>query len=42
MGEDEVLSQSDAWLVYDRWIEDDRVVYVEESPTFEARFRTLT
>jgi predicted nucleic acid-binding protein len=42
MGEDEVLSQSDAWLVYDRWIEDDRVVYVEESPTLEARFRTLT
>jgi len=42
MGEDEVLSQSEAWSVYDRWIEDDRVLYVEESSALEARFRALT
>jgi len=42
MGEDEVLSQTQAWLVYDRWIEDDRVLYVEESSALEARFRALT
>jgi toxin-antitoxin system PIN domain toxin len=42
MGDDEVLSQNEAWLVYDRWIEDDRVLYVEESPALEARFRALT
>jgi len=42
MGEDEVLSQNEAWLVYDRWIEDDRVLYVEESPALESRFRVLT
>ena len=42
MGEEEVLSQNEAWLVYDRWIEDDRVLYVEESSALEVRFRALT
>ena len=42
MGEDKVLSQTEAWSVYDRWIQDDRVLYVEESSTLEARFRMLT
>lgn len=42
MGDDEVLSQSEAWVVYDRWMEDDRVLYVDESPALEARFRVLT
>src|SRR5260370_31673445 len=42
MGEVEVLSQSEAWAVYDRWIEDGRVLYVEESSALEARFRALT
>jgi uncharacterized protein len=42
MGEDEVLSQNEAWFVYDRWIEDDRVLYLEESSALEARFRALT
>jgi len=41
MGEDEVLSQSEAWLVYDQWMEDDRVLYLEESPALEASFRAL-
>jgi len=42
MGEDKVLSQTEAWVVYDRWIQDDRVSFVEESSTLEARFRALT
>ena len=42
MGEDKVLSQAEAWVVYDRWIQDDRVSFVEESSTLEARFRALT
>lgn len=42
MGEDEVLSQNEAWLVYDRWTEDARVLYIEESPSLEPRFRALT
>jgi len=35
-------SQTEAWVVYDRWIQDDRVSFVEESSTLEARFRALT
>ena len=42
MGEDEVLGQNEAWLVYDRWMEDNRVLYVEESPSLESHFRALT
>jgi len=42
MGKDEVLSQIEAWSVYDRWIQDDRVLYVEESSALEARFRALS
>jgi uncharacterized protein len=42
MSEDEVLSQKQAWSVYDRWIEDERVLYVEESPSLESHFRALT
>jgi toxin-antitoxin system PIN domain toxin len=42
MGEDKVLSQIEAWSVYDQWIHDDRVLYVEESSALEARFRVLT
>jgi len=42
MGEDRVLSQIEAWSVYDRWIQDDRVLFVEESSALEAHFRLLT
>jgi len=42
MGEDKVLSQIEAWSVYDQWIHDDRVLYVEESSALEACFRVLT
>jgi toxin-antitoxin system PIN domain toxin len=39
---DEVLSQTEAWAVYDRWLEDQRVTLVEEPPALEQRFRSLT
>jgi hypothetical protein len=42
MGDDEVLSQVQAWRVYDRWIEDDRIVFVDEPPSLESRFRMLS
>ena len=41
MGED-VMKQPEAWAVYDRWIEDDRVGFLEEPPGIERRFRALT
>lgn len=39
---DEVLNQPEAWAVYDRWLEDDRVAFLEEPPGVERRFRALT
>ena len=41
MGED-VLSQAEAWAIYDRWLADDRVSFVEEPAGLERRFRSLT
>ena len=41
MGED-VLNQGEAWAVYDRWIEDERVGFLDEPPGLEVRFRSLT
>jgi uncharacterized protein len=42
MGADEVLSQVEAWRVYDRWIEDDRILLAEEPSALEPRFRALS
>ena len=41
MGED-VLNQGEAWAVYDRWIEDERVGFLDEPPGLEVRLRSLT
>ena len=41
MGED-VMSQVEAWTVYDRWLADDRVQLLEEPPGLERRLRTRT
>ena len=41
MGE-HVLSQLEAWVVYDRWLRDDRVELLEEPFGLERRFRALT
>ena len=39
---DEVLTQSQAWAVYDRWLTDPRVEFVHEPADIEIRFRALT
>lgn len=39
---DEVMHQTEAWAVYDRWLEDDRVSFLEEPAGLERRFRGLT
>jgi toxin-antitoxin system PIN domain toxin len=38
----DVMTQVDAWAVYDRWREDDRVTWLEEPPDLDRRFRGLT
>jgi hypothetical protein len=42
MGPDEVMSQSEAWTTYDRWLEDDRISFLIEPPEIEPAFRALT
>jgi toxin-antitoxin system PIN domain toxin len=42
MGIDDVLSQTEAWRVYDRWLEDDRILLLEEPPSLERSFRALS
>jgi uncharacterized protein len=38
---DEVMNQKDAWATYDRWLEDERVEFLDEPPGLERRFRTI-
>jgi toxin-antitoxin system PIN domain toxin len=40
MGE-ETLSQPEAWSVYDHWLEDSRVLLMEEPANLEHTFRSL-
>lgn len=42
MGRDEVMTQEDAWRAYDRWLEDERIDFLEEPAGVEAPFRALT
>ncbi len=35
----EVLNRVEAWQVYDRWLEDPRVVFLDEPAGFEQTFR---
>ncbi len=42
MGEEDVLSQAGAWQVYDRWLADDRVLFLEELPNLERGFRMFS
>jgi toxin-antitoxin system PIN domain toxin len=37
-----VLSQVQAWDIYDDWMENGHAVYVEEPPSIELRFRSLS
>lgn len=39
---DEVMTQPQAWAVYDRWLQDPRVTLVDEPAELETRFRALT
>ena len=42
MGREDVHSQGQAWDVYDRWFDDPRVVFLEEPPTVEKLFRSVS
>lgn len=42
MGDDAVLNQSEAWRMYDRWVDDGGAVFLEEPPTIESSFRSLS
>lgn len=42
MGTDEVMSQAEAWDAYDRWLQDERVLFLQEPPSLEAAFRALS
>jgi len=42
MGADEVLTQLQAWRIYDEWLSDERVVFLQEPPDLEKSFRGLT
>ena len=42
MGKDEVLSQRQAWNVYDQWFEDSRVFFLEEPANLEKMFREIS
>ena len=42
MGEDEVLTQRQAWSTYDRWLEDPRVAVLEEPSGEEKMFRDIS
>jgi uncharacterized protein len=39
---DEVMNQKDAWATYDRWLEDERVDFLDEPSGLERRFRSIT
>lgn len=39
---DEVCSQAAAWEVYDDWLRNGGVTYLEEPPLLESEFRSLT
>lgn len=42
MGEDGVMSQSQAWKEYDRWFVDERIGFLEEPQGLERQFRLFS
>jgi hypothetical protein len=42
MGQDSVMSQVEAWETYDRWVEDERVLFVDEPRGLEPSFRSMS
>jgi toxin-antitoxin system PIN domain toxin len=39
---DEVMTQPQAWVAYDRWLQDPCVTFINEPAEIEPRFRSLT
>ncbi len=42
MGHNEVMAQAEAWKTYDRWLQDERIGFLDEPPEVEPAFRALT
>ena len=42
MGPDQARSQQDAWKAYDRWLQDERIEFLDEPAGLETQFRALT
>jgi toxin-antitoxin system PIN domain toxin len=42
MGQDEVMTQLEAWGAYDQWLQDERISFLDEPPEMETPFRALT
>ena len=42
MGQNEVMSQAGAWKTYDRWLQDERISFLDEPPEIDEAFRGLT
>lgn len=42
MGLQEVMAQAEAWKTYDRWLQDERIGFLDEPPEIESAFRALT
>jgi toxin-antitoxin system PIN domain toxin len=40
MGQDEVMTQAEAWEAYDRWKQDGRIAFLEEPPEIELSLRS--
>jgi hypothetical protein len=42
MGQNEVMTQAEAWKTYDRWLQDERIGFLDEPPEIEPAFHGLT
>jgi uncharacterized protein len=42
MGSDEVITQTEAWEAYDRWLADSRVSFLDEPSNVDIAFRKLS
>jgi toxin-antitoxin system PIN domain toxin len=42
MGQNEVMAQAEAWKIYDRWLQDERIGFLDEPAEIEPPFRALT
>jgi uncharacterized protein len=42
MGQNKVMAQAEAWKTYDRWLQDERIGFLDEPAEIEPPFRALT